>query len=124
MTVFAALWFMAAQHCCLEAAGLLNRAGDDEPNACCKEHEECAQKSCEVLRHGLVSASDHSVKAPAPQLEAVLSDLFDRLVPTDLQAEVLAFDTVDDSPPRWVNCWNFERRTALPPGAPSSTFGA
>ena len=113
-----ALWLAATQHCALEAAGLWDFS--PEKDACCSDGRKCAYDDCETVERGSAPSLNGTVKVPSPNLDFCVCVLFEHVVtPSPVEDASGKFsndtDQLSDSRPPW----QFERRAAQSPRAPS-----
>lgn len=115
-----AFWFLATQHCVLEAAELFS---DDHASAsagcCSKQAAGCEKDGCKAVEDGQYRAGAGAVKTGAP----------DALPQGSLLCAHLRLALAESDPrpteksrwhmaPDWVPAWQFERRAAAPAHAP------
>lgn len=117
----AMLWLPAAQHCMLEAAEILAEQDSHAAHSSCCESSTgaCDADACSVVESGNYKPSAEMLAVPAPML-AVLADLareFAIVVPktADGRTPPATYDRPSDFSP----VWQFVRRAAQPPRAPS-----
>lgn len=111
------LWLPATQHCDLEAAGVL--AAHCEHAGLFGCGESCAGDGCNVLEGGSYKLGNGTLKVPAPQLAACLCFICLNAAPVLVGAVESFSRSYHEHPLDWVPCWQFARRAALLPGAPS-----
>lgn len=117
-----ALWLPTAQHCMLEAAGLLSAQEEYEDHTQCCETAEgiCDDGACNLLEGGGYRQGGAQIVAPVPNFtvcvwSCVQPQAF--LIESDVEADTAkaSFERPRDSSP----VWQFLQRTALSPRAPS-----
>lgn len=110
-----ALWLPATQHCALEAAGVLITTCADH----CTTGEPTGKDACGSIEDGSYRSAGDTLKVPAPDLFDCASFLCLQLEtwPSDnfLPETGDAFGRAD----AWLSTWQFVRRAAPLPGAPS-----
>ncbi len=117
------LWLPTAQHCVLEAAGLLSAQAEHADHAQCCESVDgvCDAGACNLLEGGDYQPSTAQVIAPVPNFTVctwvVWVQPFAFLIETDVEA--CAPWTSFERPPDWSPTWQFVQRAALSPRAPS-----
>lgn len=110
-----ALWLPATQHCALEAVGALATTCADH----CTTGESTGKDACGSLEDGSYKPSTVTSKVTAPSLFACACFL-------SLHLELCATDESQALPGEafgqakaWISSWQFVRRAAPLPGAPS-----
>jgi hypothetical protein len=119
--LLAVLWLPATMHCGLETAGLLlHEHGIESADTGCAT--ACEKESCSTLEEGAFKNATHIVKVSAPVLALCVTQLVLISAASEL-AEPLSSVSPDrsDTPPELARTWQFIARTALLPGAPSSS---
>lgn len=113
-----AFWFLATQHCVLEAAELFS---DHAAGCCSTQADGCEKDGCKAVEEGQYRTDAKTLKASAPDLAVVALLLSTRLllVPPASDAPLLALKRRHVAP-AWVPAWQFERRAAAPAHAPDS----
>jgi hypothetical protein len=107
-----ALWLPATQHCALEAAEVLT----DSCTAPCANGTD----NCGTIEDGAYKPSTTVMTAPAPALVADVSHLGQALVlPAAASAPAFLAGAPASRAPDWVLTWQFVRRAAPSPRAPS-----
>lgn len=112
-----ALWGLASMHCTLEAL-----PGLDFLKTCCfadtapSSHQGCESDGCAAVEDGSYRAEEQPVFAPQPLLAHALLTSVTEPMRSELQAP---FPVGSLAPPELPRSWQFSRRTALPPRAPS-----
>ena len=110
------VWFPVTQHCNLEAAGLIAQQCSDD----CATGQATSDDGCGVVEAGLYKAGTDLAKVPAPELLAC--DCFFRLQFSSLvefaELSLVPVESVEH-PLDWVTTWQFVRRAAPSPRAPS-----
>lgn len=115
-----ALWLTAAQHCNLEAVGLLPaEASHAESASCCENEEPCAQDGCNLVETGRIKTSSTSFKVSAPDLSVCLGFLCLQLSLTASLDTPALPDAAHGHPLDWLPTWQFARRAAPLAQAPS-----
>lgn len=114
-----AFWLVATQHCGLEAAGVFGAHAEEELAGCCTTGGGCVTDECGTVEDGNYR-SDNTVRAmAAPQLTvcAVLTRCRITVPPRGALPAVGRghFEPRLD----WIPTWQFVRRAALSPRAPS-----
>ena len=118
--VLAIAWMLATQHCGLEAAGMFSPCSAEAANGgACSPDEHCELDGCALIERGSFTPANHSIKLPPPKLLSCACVQCLQLVKALLQSQEVAPAAWLDAPQEWVSDWNFERRTASPPRAPS-----
>lgn len=111
---------MAAQHCELEAAGVFGGIEDCESTACCTGTTHNNFERCNLAETSSLTASGVSVKAPAFSGTDIFFDLcLFEFQPVHSEEPLWAFLRTEEQRLDWVPSWNFTRRTAPSPRAPS-----
>lgn len=112
-------WFLATQHCVLEAAELFS----DHAHGCCSTQEAtgCEMDGCKAVEEGQYRTDAKTLQASAPDLAVVALLLCPRLLlaPPSSDADFVASER-QHAAPEWVPTWQFERRAAAPAHAPDS----
>lgn len=113
-----AFWFLATQHCVLEASELLS---DHAAGCCSTQADGCEKDGCKAVEDGQYRTDAKSLKASAPDLAVVALLLCPRLLlaPPASDAHLVASKR-QHTAPAWVPSWQFERRAAAPAHAPDS----
>lgn len=109
------LWVPVTQHCGLEAAGLLTAEACGD----CASTASCAQDDCGVVEEGLFAGTMTLIKLVVPLFVAGMCLLW--AVRAVAILEVPAWIRVE-RPRAWLVQWQFVRRAALAPRAPSLVF--
>ncbi|MDR2674253.1 MAG: hypothetical protein LBC18_05125 [Opitutaceae bacterium] len=132
--LLAAVWLPAAQHCHLEALGIIaahecraGGGGGAEEAHGKRPHEapaSCAHENCNAVEDGAYSPSKDSAPAPAPLLSPCLClaclHHFLSGAAAARPAELLSPPPDHrEHPQDWVPAWAFARRAAQSPRAPS-----
>jgi len=117
------LWLPTAQHCMLEAAGLLSAQEEHADRAQCCESADgaCETGVCNVLEGGDYRLSTERIAVPVP-IFAVCTWVFNVqpqafLIEADVEADTARASF--ERPPDFSPTWQFVQRTALSPRAPS-----
>lgn len=79
----------------------------------------CTRDHCDVLEQGLFSGSSDSVKIDAPAFSFCDCLLCVVALTRGWELEELPPAKAEDGPSNWVPLWNFDRRAASVPRAPS-----
>lgn len=120
----AALWLAATQHCGLEAAGVLaqhcEQGSGSNSRGCAGS--DCAVDGCKTVEDGSYRSSTAVVKIAPPVSTVCACLICIRAAVANLQFEPIVRAAEFSRPLDWVASWQFERRAALPPGAPSVSF--
>lgn len=107
-----ALWLPATQHCALEATGVLT----DRCTAPCASGAD----NCGAIEDGAYKPSTTATTAPAPALRADVAHLGQALIrPAAASVPTILSGAPDARAPDWVLTWQFVRRAAPSPRAPS-----
>jgi hypothetical protein len=115
-----AVWLTATQHCAMEAAGLWGNSKSETTHACCSSNGPCTADGCHVVERGSITASQTSVKVPAPELQAFTLLVYVHLVvPSTIADRPAEYSEGLERALGWVPTWHFERRAAPSPRAPS-----
>ena len=111
-----ALWLPATQHCALEAAGLVSVTCND-----CSSADHCGGKDgCSTVESGGYKPAVDALKALAPDLIICASYFCSQLVLFQAERALATLPRkTADRPRDWVPTWNFVRRAAPSPRAPS-----
>jgi len=118
MLFLAAFWLLVTQHCGLEAAGAWPDVG--HAANCCANGQDCSTDGCKVVEEGAYKVSGNLVKVPAPDLLTCLALIYACAPPaTALQESSPCPAELIQRPLDWLPTWQFERRAALSPRAPS-----
>lgn len=117
-----AFWFLATQHCVLEAAELFHDHATSTATGCCSAQADgCEADGCKAVEDGQYRADAKTVKATAPDLSAVSLPLCARLLLTPPHSDAsLTAKERGHAASDWVPAWQFERRAAAPAHAPDS----
>ena len=116
-----AFWLVATQHCGLESVGLFAAHHEEGEGAgCCSSSEGCATDGCATVEDGLYRLANSAPVIAAPPLGGWLwSVTWSVNVPLrELRADV-AFRCPFERPLDWLPTWQFVRRAAPSPRAPS-----
>jgi len=112
------LWGLAAMHCQLELL-----PGLDFLKSCClveataSSSNTCESEGCCALEDGNYRPEEQTAVAPQPiRFPALLAATIEAPLP---ELPICSF-VVIPSPPELLKVWQFSRRTARPPRAPSS----
>lgn len=121
--VLAVLWLPTAQHCMLEAAGVL--AAQEEHAAhqnCCESSSgACDVESCNPIESGNYQPTTSEIVAPLPVF-TVWACLLEQVLTRDASAKgAEPATTTFDRPPEFSPTWQFVHRAAQSPRAPSLT---
>ena len=111
------VWLPAAQHCELEALGWLSEAEADE--SCCTPTAGCEQDACDLVENGGYQPSLHTVKVGAPALFALPGWVTAAVVSPALTLDQAGGQDHGDERTDWVPAWQFVRRAAPSPRAPT-----
>lgn len=117
-----AFWFLATQHCVLEAAELFHDHATSTATGCCSAQADgCEADGCKAVEDGQYRADAKIVKIAAPDLSvhACLLCAQHLLAPHDPGTSLIAKER-GHAAPDWVPSWQFERRAAAPAHAPDS----
>jgi len=115
-----AVWLPATQHCALEAVGLIGDAHAAVGDFGCCENQPGSADGCAMLEGGLYKPATDTLKAPAPELVARVSDLLRQRIAREAPAVSVGVSREQLQLPRdWVVTWQFVRRAAPPARAPS-----
>jgi hypothetical protein len=130
--LLAAVWLPAAQHCHLEALGLIAAhecraaatTGAEEAHGRRSHEAPCAHENCNAIEDGAYSFSKDGTGAPAPLLSPCLclACLHHFLNGTAGARPAGLLSPPPDHrshPQDWVPAWTFARRAAPSPRAPS-----
>jgi hypothetical protein len=117
----AMLWLPATQHCGLEAAGILAAHCEQAEGAGgCGPDQHCAGDGCETVEGGGYKLSGGTPKLSAPLLAVCVCLVFLDVAEPALESTVdVFFRSYGERPLDWVPSWQFVRRAASPPRAPS-----
>ncbi|HVU18304.1 MAG TPA: hypothetical protein VHD32_15480 [Candidatus Didemnitutus sp.] len=113
--VLLALWMPATQHCALEAVGALITTCTDN----CATGESPDKDGCGSIESGNFKPSGAIVKAPAPSLFACAFHLCLQLAPQAHHESISLIGCAVVRADAWIPTWQFVRRAAPLPGAPS-----
>lgn len=115
------VWFLASQHCTLEAAGFLAHHEDAESGCCGKSAEQCHADACLIVETPAYRTADAEalVAAPLEDFCSCVPCLLPEDGSRDFGLEVEYVRETEAIRP-WVPLWRFEQRAVAPPGAPSS----
>lgn len=117
-----AFWFLATQHCVLEASELFSHHETSAAIGCCSTQSEgCEADGCKAVEDGQYRTDAKTLKASAPDLAVVALLLCPQLVlaPSADDTGLTAKERRQVAPD-WVPAWQFERRAAAPAHAPDS----
>jgi hypothetical protein len=113
-----ALWLPATLHCQLEELpGLQFLACCDHDETAPHQDDDCRTDSCAMVEDGLYKTNDSKVTAAPMVARLTIAPTF--TLPTDPQSAGLEGHLATDKSPELPVTWQFSRRTALPPRAPS-----
>lgn len=110
-----ALWLPATQHCALEAAGALITTCADH----CTTGEPTGKDACGSIEDGSYRPAGDTVKVPAPDLFACVCFLCLHLEQRIADESLPLTGDASDQADAWLQTWQFVRRAAPLPGAPS-----
>jgi hypothetical protein len=116
-----AFWLVATQHCGLESAGFFAAHHEEGEGAgCCSSAEGCATDGCAVVEDGAYRLGNSAPVIASPLLSACLCSVVWSLdVPErELRADVSLHGPLE-RPRDWLPTWQFVRRAAPSPRAPS-----
>ena len=116
-----ACWLVATQHCGLESAGLFAaHDGQVEANGCCASSEGCANDGCEMVEEGAYRPDPATLGIVSPQLSPCLWSVTwnSHVSVVELRTNVSDCGR-HERPLDWLPTWQFVRRAALSPRAPS-----
>jgi hypothetical protein len=114
-----AAWLPATQHCVLDAAGLITKACADVSNV----DQDHAKDACTTVEVAAYKTSTSTLKVSAPDLATCVCQLCLHLSARAVPAtSVLLPARALDRPRDWVATWQFVRRAAPLPRAPSLTL--
>ena len=115
--VMAWLWLPATQHCGLEAAGVLTAQCQHAGAVGCGD---CAGDGCNAVESGSYKIGNGTPKVSAPHLAVcVCLVCLNAAVPVLISEAAVFSRSYEERPLEWVPSWQFARRAALLPGAPS-----
>ena len=114
------IWFGAARHCTLEAAGVL---ADSEAGAgvCCPDSiDDCHADGCKLVESVAYRTADAGLPILAPGV-VDLSWLFSLAWPVSFRDDAgsASVRASWDLARSWRPAWHFDRRSVAAPGAPS-----
>jgi hypothetical protein len=115
-----AFWLLATQHCGLEAAEIFEPHKSADQTCCPEGEAHCSHDGCEMVEDGGFRADSDAPGIPTPQFATCLN-----FICWDLSVPPLKVCEGDSSAERferslnWVPTWQFVRRAALSPRAPS-----
>lgn len=112
--VMAWLWLPATQHCGLEAAGVLTARCEHLGAVGCGH---CAPDGCNAVESGSYKIGNGTPKVLPPQLAACVC--LNATAPVLVSEAAVFSRSYEERPLEWVPSWQFARRAALLPGAPS-----
>ncbi|MFT3867689.1 MAG: hypothetical protein QM715_04225 [Nibricoccus sp.] len=121
--VLAVLWLPTAQHCMLEAAGLLAAQEEHAAHQSCCESASgaCDIEACNPIESGTYQPTSSEIVAPMPVL-TVLAHLIEQSAAQETMAvKSMPRKASFDRPPDFSPTWQFVHRAAQPPRAPSLT---
>lgn len=110
-----ALWLPATQHCALEAVGALITTCADN----CATGESSGKDGCGSIENGNFKPGGVTLKVPAPSLFACACFLCLRLEPRPSDESLSLVGNALGQADAWISSWQFVRRAAPLPGAPS-----
>ena len=114
-----AVWLTATQHCALEAAGLGGSETEKGSN-CCAQGHACSYDGCETVERGSAPSLTSVVKVPTPNLDFCVCVLYVHVVaPIVTEDSFGKFTVSTERSPDWGPPWQFTRRAAQSPRAPS-----
>jgi hypothetical protein len=115
-----AFWLVATQHCGLESVGLFAAHHEEGEGAgCCSSSEGCATDGCATVEDGAYRLANSAPVIPAPLLGGCLWSVnWSTNVPLR-ELRVVAFRCPFERPLDWLPTWQFVRRAAPSPRAPS-----
>ncbi|MBS0163996.1 MAG: hypothetical protein JSS48_15690 [Nitrospira sp.] len=110
-----ALWLPATQHCALEAAGALITTCADH----CTTGEPTGKDACGSIEDGSYRLAGDTLKVPAPDLFACACFLCLHLEAWPSDNSLSQTGDASSRVDVWLSTWQFVRRAAPLPGAPS-----
>jgi hypothetical protein len=110
-----AFWLPATQHCALEAAGMLSTTCLDH----CDAAESSGKDGCGSIENGSYKPTGNTLKVAAPQLLTCLCFLCLHLEPKAPDGSRSLIGGALRQADAWIPTWQFVRRAAPLPGAPS-----
>lgn len=115
-----ALWLPATQHCGLETASLVGEHGSHPAAAsCCMADLPGVMGDCAVVEGLFTRAAEDGVKILSPALLACTCLICRHLVVPVARREPVLARVAFERPLAWVPVWQFVRRAAPRPRAPS-----
>lgn len=110
-----ALWLPATQHCALEAAGVLITTCADH----CTTSESTGRDACGSIEDGNYKPAGDTLKVPTPDLFACTCFLCLYLEERAPDESLSLTGDASGQADVWLSTWQFVRRAAPLPGAPS-----
>ncbi len=114
--VLVLLWVPVTVHCDLEFLGLSEEHCDSGD---CSAGEACAEDLCAQVEDGAYRPVDHDLRVFAPEMMACSCLLCVEQVLSRLETIVETPPPAWETPRDWVVAWQFTRRAAPSPRAPS-----
>ena len=118
----AVFWLFATQHCALEAAGILLQQCEQEAESDGCGGAKHASDGCETVESGEYQGSAGVTKVAPPITIFFVCLLCLPAAGEEFHSLPVIHEGDIGLPLDWVPSWPFERRAALPPGAPFSSF--
>lgn len=110
-----AMWLPATQHCALEAIGAIATTCADH----CSTSESVGKDSCGSIEKGNFKPTANSLKVSTPDLFACVCFLCLQLEPQSTDVSISLAKDGSGRAEVWFSTWQFARRAAPLPGAPS-----
>ena len=117
------LWLPATMHCALESAGILPSHADAPVSSCAQTGGPCTNDSCTLVEGVTYKAASTALQIPAPSVQLTNYLCWVRDVSANGESLAVAAFCVPraqvERPKDWVASWQFIRRAAPSPRAPS-----
>ena len=116
----ASFWLLAAMHCELEAAGLLESHAVADQACCVGGEDHCSHDGCKIVEDGGYSLSAPA-KVSSPQLAVCFCLICSSISAPAVEAVIGYSSGYFERSLNWAPTWQFVQRAALAPRAPSLT---